>query len=57
MDLNEPEQEGGLLGSQAVARDYERKAVPVIAMSQVRFLNPTYPAIAHLPPSMCYSSI
>ena len=28
-------QEGGLLGSQAVAKDYEAKGVKVIAMSQV----------------------
>lgn len=28
-------QEGGLLGSQAIARDYEARKVPVIAMSQV----------------------
>lgn len=27
--------EGGLLGSQAVAQDYEKKGVNVIAMSQV----------------------
>jgi hypothetical protein len=27
--------EGGLLGSQAVAKDYEAKGVNVIAMSQV----------------------
>ena len=29
-------QEGGLLGSQAVASDYERRSVNVLAMSQVR---------------------
>lgn len=33
-----PSQEGGLLGSQALARDYESRNVNVIAMSQVRLL-------------------
>lgn len=29
-------QEGGLLGSQAIAKDYEKRSVNVFAMSQVR---------------------
>jgi hypothetical protein len=29
-------QEGGLLGSQAIAKDYEKRSVNVLAMSQVR---------------------
>ena len=33
-----PQKEGGLLGSQAVAKDYEIRSVNVLAMSQVCFL-------------------
>ena len=32
------QKEGGLLGSQAVAKDYEARSVNVLAMSQVRSL-------------------
>jgi bacterial leucyl aminopeptidase len=35
LDFNACPQEGGLLGSQAVAKDYEARGVKVIAMSQV----------------------
>ena len=36
LDFNAYLKEGGLLGSQAVAKDYEAKGINVIAMSQVR---------------------
>jgi hypothetical protein len=35
LNFNACPKEGGLLGSQAVAKDYEAKGVNVIAMSQV----------------------
>jgi len=35
LNLNACPKEGGLLGSQAVAKDYEARGVNVIAMSQV----------------------
>jgi leucyl aminopeptidase len=35
LNFNACSKEGGLLGSQAVAKDYEAKGVNVIAMSQV----------------------
>ena len=41
-------QEAGLLGSQAIAKDYEKRSVNVIAMSQVRRSLESYFTSTHL---------
>jgi len=41
-------QEGGLLGSQAIAKDYENRSVNVLAMSQVRHPLKLYFTSTHL---------